>query len=69
MIMDEVKNYPSYLDRPKPYRVKTNADHIRVLNDEDLANFLIGFSWLAENGVKICYKTIAKWLQQPAKEE
>ena len=69
MIMDEVKNYPFYLDRPKPYRVKTNADHIRVLNDEELANFLIGFSWLTENGGKICYKTIARWLQQPAKEE
>lgn len=64
--MDEVKNYPPYLDYPKPYKAKTNAESIRALSDEDLANFLIGFSWLAENGVKICYKTIDKWLQQPA---
>ena len=69
MIMDEVKNYPPYLDHPKPYKAKTNAESIRALSDEDLANFLIGFSWLTENGGKICYKTIAKWLQQPAKEE
>lgn len=59
MIMDEVKNYPPYLDYPKPYRVKTNADHIRTLSDEDLANFLIGFSnnggWTTEIGRKSCY--------------
>ena len=67
--MDEVKNYPPYLDYPKPYKAKTNAESIRALSDEDLANFLIGFSWLAENGVKICYKTIDKWLQQPAEED
>ena len=60
--MEEVKNYPPYLDHAKPYKAKTNAESIRALSDEDLANFLIGFSWLAENGVKICYKTIAKWL-------
>ena len=69
IIMEEVKNYPPYLDHAKPYKAKTNAESIRALSDEDLANFLIGFSWLTENGGKICYKTIAKWLQQPAKEE
>ena len=63
------KNYPPYLDHAKPYKAKTNAESIRALSDEDLANFLIGFSWLTENGGKICYKTIARWLQQPAKEE
>lgn len=66
--MDEVKNYPPYLDHPKPYKVKTNAESIRALSDEDLASVLIGFSWLTENGGKICYKTIAKWLQQPAEK-
>ena len=66
MIMGEVKNYPPYLDYAKPYKAKTNAECIRTLSDEDLANFLIGFSWLTENGVKICYKTMADWLQQPA---
>lgn len=41
--MDEIKNYPSYLDYPKPYKMKTNAEHIRALSDENLANF---FNWL-----------------------
>ena len=68
MIMGEVKNYPPYLDYPKPYKAKTNADRIRALSDEALANFLTGFSWLTEIGGKVCYKTIADWLQQPAEE-
>ena len=67
--MGEVKNYPPYLDQPKPCKAKTNADRIREMSDEELANFLIGFSWLTENGGKICYKTIAKWLQQPAEQD
>lgn len=67
--MDEVKNYPPYLDYPKPYKVKTNAEHIRALSDRELAFFLTGFSWLPKISGKVCYKTIAKWLQQPAEEE
>lgn len=66
--MDEAKNYPPYLDYPKPYKVKTNADLIRTMSDEKLANFLIGFLWLTEIDGKVCYKTIADWLHQPAEE-
>lgn len=66
--MDGLKDYPPYLDYPKPYKEKTNAENIRTLSDEDLANFLTGFSWLTEIGGKVCYKTIADWLQQPAEE-
>ena len=69
MIMDKVKNYPPYLDYPKPYKIKTNAENIRTLSDRELAFFLTGFSWLPEIGGKVCYKAIAKWLQQPAEEE
>ena len=36
--MDEVKNYPSYLDYPKPYKPQTNADRIRAMSDEELAS-------------------------------
>lgn len=72
MIMDEVKNYPPYLDYPKPYKVKINADCIRAMSDEELANLLTGFSnnggWVTEIGRKVCYKAITDWLQQPAKE-
>lgn len=67
--MGEVKNYPPYLDHAKPYKAKTNAESIRALSDEDLAAVLIGFSCLTENGDKVCYKTIAKWLQQSAEKE
>ena len=38
--MDEVKNYPPYLDHPKPYKPQTNADLIRAMSDEELANWL-----------------------------
>lgn len=38
--MDEVKNYPPYLDYPKPYKPQTNADRIRSMSDEELAEFL-----------------------------
>ena len=38
--MDEVKNYPPYLDYPKPCKPQTNAQKIRVMNDEELAEFL-----------------------------
>lgn len=66
--MGEAKNYPPYLDYPKPYKEKTNADCIRTMSDEELANFLTDFSWITEIGRKVCYKTIADWLQQPAEE-
>ena len=36
MIMDEVKNYPPYLDYPKPYKPQTNADRIRSMSDDEL---------------------------------
>ena len=34
--MDEVKNYPPYLDYPKPYKPQTNADCIRSMSDDEL---------------------------------
>lgn len=46
------------------YRRKkqTNADRIRAMNDEDLAEFLIN---LADDG----NLKIREWLQQPAEED
>ena len=35
--MDEVKDYPPYLDYPKPYKPLSNADRIRGMSDEELA--------------------------------
>ena len=34
--MDEVKDYPPYLDYPKPYKSQTNADCIRSMTDDEL---------------------------------
>ena len=33
MIMDEIKDYPPYLDYTKPYNPITNADKIRSMSD------------------------------------
>ena len=33
--MNEVKDYPHYLDYPKLRRVMTNADRIRAMNDDE----------------------------------
>ena len=41
--MDEVKNYPPYLDYPKPRKAQTNADRIRAMSDEELAQEMIFF--------------------------
>ena len=39
--MNEVKNYPPYLDYPKSHRPLTNADKIRAMSDEELDCFLL----------------------------
>ena len=66
--MGEAKNYPPYLDYPKSYKAKTNADRIRAMSDEELSNFLTGFAWLTEIGGKVFCKTIADWLRQATEE-
>lgn len=43
--MDEVKDYPLYLDYPKPRKVQTNADRIRSMSDEKLAKHLADIGW------------------------
>ena len=35
-----VKDFPPYLDYPKPRTKQTNADRIRAMTDEELAHFL-----------------------------
>lgn len=35
-----VKDYPPYLDYPKPRKKQTNADRIRAMTDVELAVFL-----------------------------
>ena len=76
--MDEVKDYPPYLDYPKPHKVQTNADRIRSMSDEELAMFLCNFNCGADEYIcegckaaQYCYAGHAgtiDWLQQPAEE-
>ena len=64
--MDEVKNYPPYLDYPKSYKPLTNADRVRAMSDEELA------AWAINEAPKIGFRYtssetgLLKWLQQPA---
>ena len=54
--------------------VKTNADRIRAMSDEELAAFLDDYEQLCEGRelteciAKNCKECISEWLQQPAKE-
>lgn len=67
--MDEVKNYPPYLDYPKPYKPLTNADRVRAMSDEELA------AWAINEAPKIGFRYtssetgLLKWLKQSAEED
>ena len=67
--MDEIKNYPPYLDYPKSYKPLTNADCVRAMSDEELA------AWAINEAPKIGFRYTSSetglldWLQQPAKED
>lgn len=43
--MDDVKDYPPYIDYPKQIKTTTNADRIRAMSDDEMAKciFEIGF--------------------------
>ena len=67
--MDEVKNYPPYLDYPKPVKSLTNADRVRAMSDEELA------AWVINEAPKIGFRYtsseagLLKWLKQLAEED
>ena len=67
--MNEVKNYPPYLDYPKPYKPLTNADRVRAMSDEKLA------AWAINEAPKIGFRYtssetgLLEWLQQPAEDD
>ena len=66
--MDEVKNYPSYLDYPKPYKPLTNADRVRAMSDEELAAWAINEAPKIGFGYTSSETGLLKWLKQPAEE-
>ena len=75
--MDEIKDYPPYLDYPKPYKAQTNADRIRAMTDEELAELLLDGCRSSkcddqpqnELGSVNCFQCRVTWLQQPAEED
>ena len=72
--MDEVKNFPPYLDYPKQYKAQTNADRIRAMGDEELAKVMervLGcpVTGDCEKMSRDCNACWLDWLQQPPKGE
>ena len=75
--MDDVKNYPPYLDYPKPYKSQTNADCIRSMTDDELnelfheiynagAEDAVAYEWGQRTN---SFEWTTEWLQQPPKGE
>lgn len=72
--MSDVKDYPPYLDHPKPRQSMTNADRIRAMDDEELAEFIekceaagyedSSIAWRESGGTM----DTLDWLKQPAEE-
>ena len=57
----------------KYFKQKTNADHIRSMSDEELAEFLVdvnaqGCVCPARDCQTTCINCITKWLAEPYKE-
>ena len=73
--MAEVKNYPPYLDYAKPCKPQTNAQKIRAMSDEELAEFIknikvrAAFCKAVKNNDAFEKLCSAEWLQQPAEGE
>ena len=68
--MNEVKNYPPYLDYPKLHRPLTNADKIRAMSDEELDCFLLKVTYgMDECPYEYGSEKSIEWLQQPAEGE
>ena len=78
--MGEAKNYPPYLDYPKPHKAKTNADRIRSMTDQELAVFLsmdlkqpCDYCQLTDSEgactETLCEDAMMKWLRHPAEKQ
>ena len=69
---NNVKDYPPYLDYPKPRKPITNADRIRAMTDEELSIFLANLAACPECNARRedcgtnCWETWLDWLKQEA---
>lgn len=71
--MSEIKDYPPYLDYPKPRRKQTNGDRIRSMTDEELAVTIMcpyGFCVLDDEKAEEygCARCTEDWLKQEVSE-
>lgn len=55
----ECKGYSMFEPKAKPK--PTNADRIRAMSDEELAEFLTKIMWGEERTVQFLYATVEKW--------
>jgi hypothetical protein len=77
MSMTEEKNYPPYLDYPKPREPQTNGDRIRTMSDDELAKWIDKMycksPWCDVKNPNCddmeCVDCLKKWLKQPPMEE
>lgn len=74
--MPQIKDYPPYLDYPKPRKKVTNADKIRSMKDEELAELLERCEGEGYQDSSITpvneygyHMDMLEWLGQPAEEE
>lgn len=60
-------NYPEVCEHWTPKKPKTNADRIRAMSDEKLAEFLFSFEYATEElGAQWdCQGEVLQWLQEP----
>ena len=72
------KNYPSYLDNPKPTRKQTNSERIRNMNTKEMATMMIKLSKCEEKDCTNCplwtcqhcenIEGVQQWLESEVEE-
>lgn len=68
---DTVKDFPPYLDYPKPKKKQTNADRIRQMTDEEMAKWANDYNFTCppvECKDHQCEECWLYWLKQEVSE-
>lgn len=69
---EPVKDYPPYLDYPKPRKKRTNADKIRQMTEDELAHYFSEQPEVCPDRYgcsgKDCYDCWLDWLKQEVGE-
>lgn len=64
--LGEVKDYPPYLDYPKPRKPVTRADELRAMTDEELAAFIR--DQIIDRNIGIPTETWLDWLKREVQD-